>query len=600
MRLQVTGRLSAAAVVTLAACAALGAAPVSASPPGPGSGAAEPVIVQYDSADAAAAAVLRAGGTVGRELAIAHAFAAVVPAGSLAALRAAPGVWAVTPDGAVALKGKDWIGDANDNVNYGVSSAVGIAQTIGASEVWKKLDPSGRTVTGAGIGVALIDSGITPVAGLTDGTRIVNGPDLSLESQTSSLRSRDTFGHGTHMAGIIAGQDASVKLSSIKPGEFVGIAPDATLINVKVAAADGSVDVSQVIAGIDWVVTHRNDPGLNIKVLNLSFGTDSLQDPKYDPLSSAVEAAWRKGIVVVVAAGNSGTTATRLGMPAMNPYVLAVGGADQAGSIVPVDDTVGTFSSRGSTARHADLVAPGASVVSLRDPGSYIDTKYPAGLVPASIDPTQRFFRGSGTSQAAAVVSGAAALLLQQRPNLTPDQVKRLLMSTSTLLAQGGDAVSQGTGEINVSRASDTAIPAYTQSWTAAAGTGSLEQSRGTAHITDPATGVQLTGERDIMGGTFTATTWSAASRAGTAWSGGTWNGRTWAGTGWGVATSWATRTWSAATWSGTAWDGQAWSGLLWSGAVWDGHTWSGGTWTGHTWSGHTWSGGYWSGSTWG
>src|SRR4029450_1832313 len=100
---------------------------------------------------------------------------------------------------------------------------------------------------------------------------------------------------------------------------FVGVAPDATIVNVKVAATDGAVDVSQVIAGIDWVVSHRNDPGLNIRVLNLSFGTDSLQDPRLDPLSHAVEAAWRNGIVVVVAVGNEGLTTTRGTMPAGNP-----------------------------------------------------------------------------------------------------------------------------------------------------------------------------------------------------------------------------------------------------------------------------------------
>jgi len=168
--------------------------------------------------------------------------------------------------------------------------------------------------------VALIDSGVTPVKGLGDSAGVVNGPDLSFESQADNLRYLDTFGHGTHMAGIITGRDPEVEDGKEKdPGHFVGVAPDAKLVNVKVASADGAADVSQVIAGIAWVVTPRNDPGLHIRVLNLPFGTDSVQDVQLDPLSHAVEAAWRNGIVVVVAVGNNGASASRLSMPAVNP-----------------------------------------------------------------------------------------------------------------------------------------------------------------------------------------------------------------------------------------------------------------------------------------
>jgi serine protease AprX len=151
--------------------------------------------------------------------------------------------------------------------------------------------------------VAVIDSGIAPVAGLNGPGQVVNGPDLSFDSQDPDLRHLDGYGHGTHMAGIIAGRDGSY---------FSGVAPGATLINMKVAAADGATDVSQVIAAIDWVVEHRNDPGLNIRVLNLSFGTTAMQSYQLDPLAYAVEVAWRKGIVVVVSAGNDGAAGTSL------------------------------------------------------------------------------------------------------------------------------------------------------------------------------------------------------------------------------------------------------------------------------------------------
>src|SRR3954469_14868671 len=130
--------------------------------------------------------------------------------------------------------------------------------------------------TGEGVGVALIDTGVSPVAGLTSGN-VINGPDLSFDSQDPSTAYTDGFGHGTHMASIIAGRDvAGTPASYTDPGSFHGIAPDANLVNVKVGAANGDVDVSQVIAGIDWVVQHAKDNAMNIRVINLAFGTDSV------------------------------------------------------------------------------------------------------------------------------------------------------------------------------------------------------------------------------------------------------------------------------------------------------------------------------------
>jgi serine protease AprX len=483
------------------------------------------------------------------------------------------------------VKGPKWRADNDENSLYNIEAS------NGAQRVWTMKDASGRTVTGKGVGVALIDSGIAPVDGLSTPGKVVNGPDLSFESQAGALRYTDTFGHGTHMAGIIAGRGSTVTAGrEHDPKNFVGMAPDATLVNLKVAAADGAVDVSQVIAAINWTIEHRNDPGLNVRVLNLSYGTDSLQDPKLDPLSHAVEAAWKAGIVVVAAVGNDGASSTRVTMPAANPYVIAVGGLDPKGTTSKLDDVVGDFSTRGSATRHADLVAAGKSVVSLRDPGSYIDTNYPGGLIPN--DPTRTLFRGSGTSQATAVVSGAVALLLQQRPNLTPDQVKRLLTTTATPMPLA-DPISVGAGQLDVLAASQAPAPQYAQTWAKSTGTGSLEASRGTSHVADPVTGVELTGETDIMGQAWKPTTWSTATTAGQTWSGGTWNARTWSGSAW-TGTSWSARTWSSGTWSGTTWSGAAWSARTWSDATWTGRTWSGRTWSGRTWSGRTWSGRNW------
>jgi serine protease AprX len=562
------------------------------------------VIVGYDGADPAAAqwAVRHAGGAVGAQMGLVDSFAATVPANRVDALRMAAGVSAVTPDGRVSMTGKSWLADAQN------TTMASVTKMTGAQDVWAKKDATGRTITGKGVGVAIIDSGIVPAKGLADAARVVNGPDLSYESQQPNLRHLDTFGHGTHRAGIIGGRDpevtpgTEVKTDATK---FVGVAPDATLVNVKVAATDGAVDVSQVIAAIDWVVAHRNDPGLNIRVLNLSFGTDSVQDARLDPLSHAVEAAWRKGIVVVVAVGNDGPTRTQVSMPAANKYVIAVGAADHLATETKADDVVASFSTRGSATRGPDLVAPGRSIMSLRTPNSFLDTNYPGGRPPATLDPAQRFFKGSGSSQATAVVSGAAALLLQARPTLKPDEVKRLLTSTADAMTKA-DPIGRGAGHLNIRNALTASPPgpAAIQTHPASTGLGTLEGARGSAHVADPDTGIQLAGETDIMGQAFNKSLLATSCTTATSWTGGTWNTGTWTGGSW-TGTSWTTRTWAATAWTGTNWAGRAWAAPTTTTFVgpdattWDGRTWSSRTWSGRTWSGRTWSGGYWSSALW-
>jgi serine protease AprX len=363
---------------------------------------------------------------------------------------------------------------------------------------------------------------------------------------------------------------------------------------VKVGTTQGAVDVSQVIAAVDWVVAHRNDDPRNpIRVLNLSYGTDGGQDYRLDPLTHAVENAWRAGIVVVVSGGNSGTDNPHLNDPAYDPYVLAVGAADTKGTVAAGDDVVPSFSSRGDASRRVDLVAPGRSITSLRNPGSTIDEANPTARV------DDRFFKGSGSSQAAAVVSGAVALLLQSRPGLTPDQVKALLRQSAAALP-AADAAGRGAGELDVFHASLAATPTTTQSWPRSTGLGSLELSRGTNHVADD--GVELTGEQQPLG-PFDGRAWAAASSAFAAWHGGTWAGSDWLGTCWCTSTwsgaTWTGKAWSGTTWAGKAWSGQTWSGKAWSGKAWSGTAWSGATWTGATWTGKAWSGKAWSSASW-
>ncbi len=523
------------------------------------------------------AMVLRLGGRVDRQLAIVNGFAATVPTTSVSALKRTPGVSDVAMNQRITLNAVDGVDMKVPGGSFGVKKAVG------AGTVWNE------GFRGAGVGVAIIDSGVSRVKGLAGAGKVVYGPDLSFESQAANLTNKDTYGHGTHLAGIIAGRDPEAP-ADVKDGTydyFLGVAPDAKIVSLKVADRNGATDVSQILAAIDWVVQHKNDPGLNIRVLNLSFGTDGVQDYRIDPLAYAVEVAWKKGIVVVVSAGNGGYGSEKLNNPAYDPYVLAVGGTDSNGTHNSNDDTIPSWSSFGDGTRNPDIVAPGKSIVSLRVPGSALDEAYPAARQGTS----PRFFRGSGTSESAAVVSGAVALLLQKKPQLTPDQVKAILKGTAKFLPVA-DSRGQGAGLIDLTKARDAAVPANSvQTWPSSTGTGSLDASRGPERLEDE--GAVLNGERDIFGAPWDGRSWAGRSWSGTAWTGGDWNGRSWTGSVW-SGDVWTGRSWTGSSWSGRSWTGRSWSGRSWTGSSWSGSGWSGAAWTGRSWSGRSWSSAGW------
>jgi serine protease AprX len=541
-------------------------------------------------------AVRRLGGHVQLRLAIIDGFSAQLPASAVAKLRGVPGVVSVTRNRVLRPQSATYDATAD------VGSMLNTTQMTGAQKYWQ------AGYTGMGVDVAVIDSGVAPVDGLTVPGKVVNGPDISFESQAPNLIYLDSFGHGTHMAGIIAG-----RANAAVPGQyvgdatnFIGMAPDARIVSIKVADAYGSTDVSQVIAALDWVVQHRTDNGMNIRIVNLSYGTNSTQDYKVDPLAYAAEVAWKKGLVVVTAAGNAGfAKGGSLTDPAFDPYVIAVGAADTNGTTTRSDDTVASFSSSSLSEkghRLVDFIAPGTHIVSLRDPGSFIDQTYGStGYV------TDTLFRGSGTSQAAAIVSGAAALIIQQHPTITPSGVKSLLGSTAYSL-KGTSKQKQGDGEIDLAAALGVSAPTWeTQFWTPSTGTGLLELARGDAHLV--LDGVTLAGEEDIFGAPFLSAPMAVLEAAGNSWSGGVWNGNSWSG-----------NSWSGNSWSGNSWSGNSWSGNSWSGNSWSGNSWSApslssdgtlsltdsssvdstSSTTSSTSSGSTWSGNSWSSPLWG
>jgi serine protease AprX len=318
-----------------------------------------------------------------------------------------------------------------DSVWAGTSGLLGIGSTPGYK--------------GSGVTVAVIDSGIAAHSAI--GSRVVGR--VNLVSSEPGVTG-DPFGHGTHVAGMIGGTATSV--TTAYSG---GSAPAVKFVDVRVLGRTGQGYTSDVMAGIDWVIQHKNDFG-GIRIINLSLGHAVAERAADDPLCQAVERAVREGIVVVVSAGNYGVTSTGapvlggITSPGNSPAALTVGAIDTKGTASTSDDVVAAYSSRGPTqydfAVKPDVVAPGTRIVSLEAAGSYIASTYPQYHVAGS--GTNAYLRLTGTSMAAGVVSGGVALLLNAQPSLSPAQVKIVLQSGARYLPSAG-LIAGGTGSVD-------------------------------------------------------------------------------------------------------------------------------------------------------
>jgi serine protease AprX len=299
-------------------------------------------------------------------------------------------------------------------------------------------------VTGKNIGVAIVDSGITPHQALAN--KVV--ANVSFVQGDPSVT--DGFGHGTHVAGIVAGSGGP----SITPLYNGGIAPGVKLVNVRVLGNEGSGYVSDVIDGIEWVIAHKLD--YNIRVINLSLGHPVMESCATDPLCQEVGKAVANGIVVVAAAGNYGkspdnhTILGGIASPGNSPDAITVGALNTWSTVGRSDDTVATFSSRGPTAYDfavkPDVAAPGVKIISLQAKNSLLPTLYPTIHTAGSGDNAYMYL--TGTSQATPMVSGGIALLLQGSPGLTPAQVKLALQTGATFMSDAG-LMGAGAGSVN-------------------------------------------------------------------------------------------------------------------------------------------------------
>jgi len=451
------------------------------------------VIVQLDQGvkrGQAAPMVSELGGKVTRDLHIINAVAAKLPAAGARDLASRPGVKAVSLNGAVKSQ-------------WGETLATSYNQSIQSGDLWGGRGTNG---TGEGVGVAVIDTGIA--GDLADfrnsstdkSSRVV----ASAVVNPDAVSGGDGYGHGTHVAGIIAGDSANRSTGDPNKGRYSGVAPDANLISIKASDEAGNATVLDVIYGIQFAVDHKAE--YNIRVLNLSLESTVAESYKTDPLDAAVESAWFKGIVVVAAAGNRGTASDAVTRaPGNDPYVISVGAVDDQGTKGVGDDLLATWSSRGTTQdgfAKPDVIAPGAKIVSNLAPGSAFTALCATCIVDGE------YIRAGGTSMAAPMVSGLAAILLEINPSLTPNQVKGLLKKYGRPLSEGGLEVSGKKAVENLANAA------------AAAANQGLEPNT----LVDAATG-----EIDYTRSSWSRSSWSAAGELlRSSWSRSSWSRSSW------------------------------------------------------------------------
>ena len=407
---------------------------------------------------------------------------------------------------------------------------------------------------GTGVTVAVIDTGVANVPGF-DG-RVIHQENIS-----AAPAEGDQYGHGTFVAGIVH-----------------KVAPGADIISIKLSDANGSVDVTQVLAALQWVYFNKDRYGID--VVNLSFGNDSKQSAYASPLNYAVQRVWDAGIVVVASAGNLGDGSGTVTKPGDDPVIISVGASDERGTSTRGDDVVPTFVSRGPTQdglAKPDLVAPGTRIVSLRAPGSTADVEHPEARIGTE------YFRGTGTSFAAPVVTGIVAQMLDADPSLSPDQVKYGLLEGASTIS--GDPTAMGAGTVRAQRALNLArYGSANRGVGRSHGQGSLHAARGSAvvdveavvdtgdaietvevpvvgehtaeAVTDPADAPDLAAGEDLTDATdqFDASQFTSDAF----WDASQWGASQWGASQWG-ASQWGASQWGASQWGSSQWWASQW-----------------------------------------
>jgi serine protease AprX len=392
----------------------------------------------------------------------------------------------------------------------------------GATSLWS--GQPGHVFTGAGTTVAVIDSGIDPTH--PDFAGHAMAVNVNHQAQQGAI---DGYGHGTHVAGIIGGRDPS--------GQYLGMAPNTTLISVKVADDYGNASEADLLRGLDWVETYRG--AYHIQVVNLSVSVGIPESYATSPIDAAVERLWRDSVTVVAAAGNLGSAQDAVWYaPGNDPLVITVGCLDDDQTVSPTDDSLCSISSQGVTQdgfAKPDLVAPGRKILSALAAGPNRQGVTLGTQFADRITSDGRHLRLSGTSMAAPVVTGAIALLLERQPGMRPDQVKLLLLATSHTYPGQADQA----GMLDVAQAMLGA-----------------QNPPNSAQVPVPVAGIAP------PGGGITLL-----------WDGARWGNTYFDGARWGSAYFDGAR-WGAAEWDGARWGAAYWDGARWGSAYWDGARW--------------------------
>ncbi|MCW1971022.1 MAG: S8 family peptidase [Anaerolineae bacterium] len=449
------------------------------------------VIVQKNTIDTAPETkVAQLGGIVTQDLNIIRGFAARLPAQAAISLTKLPEVRWISPDAPVQKSAEPLEVASTANL---VNAYI---REIKADTLWS------RGIQGQGVRVAVIDSGVNPQHDLytvVGRSRIVDAVAFNDDYNQSVY---DGYGHGNHVAGIVGGG------GFYSNDKYIGVAPMSDIVNVKVSNDDGSARASNVVAGMQWVL--NNKARLNIRVVNLSLNTNVAESYHNSPLAAAAEVLWFNKIVVVASAGNKQDG--NLYAPANDPFIITVGAVDDKNTSTTTDDVLTNFSAFGVTPEgfsKPDLVAPGKNIVSLRGFDTVLARTYPDRII------GERYFRMSGTSMAAAMVTGAVALLLQDEPNLTPDQVKYRLMATANKGFNGYNTTRAGAGLLNIQAAVD----------------GTTTQNANTGQPVS----------RLISGSN--STTYNSVSWNSVSWNSVSWN-----------SVSWNSVSWNSVSWNSTYW----------------------------------------------
>jgi serine protease AprX len=519
------------------------------------------------SVTAAADAVRAAGGRVLDTLSLVGGVSAELPAGTVLAPS-----YRISPDAPLSLTG---------------TSEQPKSQATSARAAVGKGKPAGE---GRGVTVAVVDTGVADVADLTGR---VDHVDVTGEGPG------DGFGHGTFVAGLVAGSGAS------SGGQYAGIAPAARILDVRVAGDDGATSLVTVLRGLQKVAARPD-----VDVLNLSLSSGSLLPYQLDPLSAALDTLWRRGVTVVVPAGNGGST-DGIASPGNDPLLLTVGALDDAGTASRDDDTVPSWSGRGPAPQGVvkpDLVAPGRSVVSLRAPSSSIDVAHPDARVGSA------YFKATGTSFSTAITSGAVAAMLAQRPSLTPGQVKSALTKTAYRAPGLKDRDAAGAGGLDVTEAVDrnvgsakddpvAALPGDAAIWAellAAIADGDVEAAASSWSRLSTASQNWAASSWSSLSPQMRA--WLSMNWAASSWSGpfqaSSWSSMNWASINW-ASMNWASQNWASMNWAASSWSSQNWASMNWASMNWASMNWAASSWSSQNWASQNWASQNWASQSW-